>query len=111
VISTHADFHQHGFTSNGLCRRPARVGRRVPHCRGCGDSLSQCIRTEDEAEVLAAEAIEARMQRFVDRRERYDVPYKGIYRVHQRVRRTGARAASCSPATRRTSTIRSAPSA
>ncbi len=40
---------------------------------------------EDEAEVLAAEAVEARMQRFVARGERYDVPYKGIYRVHQRV--------------------------
>jgi len=35
--------------------------------------------------VLAAEAVEARMQRFVKRGERYDVPYKGIYRVHQRV--------------------------
>ena len=35
--------------------------------------------------MLAADAVEARMQRFVKRAERYEVPYKGIYRVHQRV--------------------------
>jgi 3-(3-hydroxy-phenyl)propionate hydroxylase len=29
--------------------------------------------------------VEARMQRFVARPRRYEVPYKGIYRVHQRV--------------------------
>jgi 3-(3-hydroxy-phenyl)propionate hydroxylase len=40
---------------------------------------------EDEDEVLADEAVEARMQRFMPRVERYEVPYKGIYRVHQRV--------------------------
>jgi 3-(3-hydroxy-phenyl)propionate hydroxylase len=40
---------------------------------------------EDEAEVLADEAIEARMQRFVPRAGRYEVSQTGIYRVHQRV--------------------------
>jgi hypothetical protein len=80
-------------------------------CRGCGASRSRCIRTKDEAEILAPEAVEARMQRFAKRAQPYDVPYKGIYRVHQRVAKDGARAASCSPATPRTSTIRSAPSA
>jgi len=35
--------------------------------------------------VLAAEAIEARMQRFLQRPQRYEVLQKGIYRVHQRV--------------------------
>ena len=38
-------------------------------------------------DVLAEEAVEARMQRFVRRAERYPVPHKGIYRVHQRVAR------------------------
>jgi 3-(3-hydroxy-phenyl)propionate hydroxylase len=40
---------------------------------------------EDEAEVLLEAAVEARMQRFVARPGRYEVPHKGIYRVHQRV--------------------------
>ena len=35
--------------------------------------------------MLADDAVEARMQRFVARPEPYDVPYAGIYRVHQRV--------------------------
>jgi len=35
--------------------------------------------------VLAAEAIEGRMQRFLARPQRYEVLQKGIYRVHQRV--------------------------
>jgi 3-(3-hydroxy-phenyl)propionate hydroxylase len=40
---------------------------------------------EDEQAVLADEAVEARLQRFAQRADRYEVPYRGIYRVHQRV--------------------------
>src|SRR3989449_8438381 len=40
---------------------------------------------EIEADVLADEAVEARMQRFVARPEPYGIPYASIYRVHQRV--------------------------
>jgi 3-(3-hydroxy-phenyl)propionate hydroxylase len=40
---------------------------------------------EEEAAVLDAGAIEARMQRFLPRPHRYGVLQKGIYKVHQRV--------------------------
>jgi 3-(3-hydroxy-phenyl)propionate hydroxylase len=43
---------------------------------------------EDEAAVLEEAAVEARMQRFVAQPGRYEVPHKGIYRVHQRVAKT-----------------------
>jgi 3-(3-hydroxy-phenyl)propionate hydroxylase len=42
---------------------------------------------ESEQAVLEDEAVEARMQRFLAREQPYEVPYKGIYRVHQRVAR------------------------
>jgi 3-(3-hydroxy-phenyl)propionate hydroxylase len=40
---------------------------------------------EDEAQVLADEAVQARLQRFVPHPGRYEVLQKGIYKVHQRV--------------------------
>jgi 3-(3-hydroxy-phenyl)propionate hydroxylase len=84
VISTHADFRQHGFTSNAYVADP-REWAAVFHMPGLWRMAFPVHPDEDEAEVLAPEAVEARMQRFVQRPERYDVPYKGIYRVHQRV--------------------------
>jgi 3-(3-hydroxy-phenyl)propionate hydroxylase len=38
--------------------------------------------------LLDAERIEGRMQRLVPRTQRYDIRYKSIYRVHQRVAKT-----------------------
>jgi len=38
--------------------------------------------------LLDAERIEGRMQRLVPRSQRYEIRYKSIYRVHQRVART-----------------------
>src|SRR6202035_2475308 len=38
--------------------------------------------------LLDAERIEDRMQRLVPRAQRYDIRYKSIYRVHQRVAKT-----------------------
>jgi 3-(3-hydroxy-phenyl)propionate hydroxylase len=84
VISTHADFREHGFTSNAYVADP-KEWAAVFHMPGLWRMAFPVHPEEDEAEVLAAEAVEARMQRFVKRRGRYDVPYKGIYRVHQRV--------------------------
>ncbi len=40
---------------------------------------------EAEADVLDAESVERRMQGFQPRAGRYDIAYKSIYRVHQRV--------------------------
>ena len=84
VISTLADFHQYGFTSNAYVADP-REWAAVFHMPGLWRMAFPVHPDEDEAEVLAAEAVEARMQRFVKRSGRYEVPYKGIYRVHQRV--------------------------
>jgi 3-(3-hydroxy-phenyl)propionate hydroxylase len=84
VISTHADFHQHGFTSNAYVADP-REWAAVFHMPGLWRLAFPVHPDEDETEVLAAEAVEARMQRFAQRSEPYAVPYKGIYRVHQRV--------------------------
>jgi 3-(3-hydroxy-phenyl)propionate hydroxylase len=86
VISTHADFHQQGFTSNAYVADP-KEWAAVFHMPGVWRLAFPVHPDEDEAEVLAAEAVEARMQRFAARPQRYDVPYKGIYRVHQRVAR------------------------
>ncbi|HEY5897969.1 MAG TPA: FAD-dependent monooxygenase [Burkholderiales bacterium] len=84
VISTHADFRQHGFTSNAYVADPQEWAA-VFHMPGLWRMAFPVHPHEDEAEVLEAEAVEARMQRFVARAERYEVPYKDIYKVHQRV--------------------------
>jgi len=84
VISTHADFHQHGFTSNAYVADP-REWAAVFHMPGLWRLAFPVHPDEDEAEILAPDAVEARMQRFAKRDQPYDVPYKGIYRVHQRV--------------------------
>jgi len=84
VISTHADFHQQGFTSNAYVADP-REWAAVFHMPGLWRLAFPVHPDEDEAEILAPGAVEARMQRFMKRAQPYDVPYKGIYRVHQRV--------------------------
>ena len=84
VISTPQDFHRHGFTSNAYVADP-KEWAAVFHMPGLWRLAFPVHPDEDEAEVLADEALEARMQRFLPRRERYEVLQKGIYRVHQRV--------------------------
>ena len=73
VISTLADFHQYGSTSNAYVADP-RECAAVFHVPGLWHMAFPAHPDEDEAEVLAPEAIEARMQRFVQRPGRYDVP-------------------------------------
>jgi len=89
VISTTEDFAAHGFTSNAYVADPKEWAAvfHMPH-----DSPTGLWRMafpvhpdEDEQAVLADEAVEARMQRFAPRADRYEIPYRGIYRVHQRV--------------------------
>jgi 3-(3-hydroxy-phenyl)propionate hydroxylase len=84
VISTPQDFAAHGFTSNAYVADP-REWAAVFHMPGLWRLAFPVHPDEDEAEVLAPEAIEARMQRFLPRPQRYEVLQKGIYRVHQRV--------------------------
>lgn len=89
VVSTIEDFAAHGFTSNAYVADPKEWAAvfHMPHDRpgGLWRMAFPVHPDEDEDAVLADEAVEARMQRFMPRLERYEVPYKGIYRVHQRV--------------------------
>ena len=84
VISTPHDFAAHGFTSNAYVADP-KEWAAVFHMPGLWRLAFPVHPEEDEAEVLAAEAIEARLQRFLPRPHRYEVLQKGIYKVHQRV--------------------------
>ena len=84
VIGTLADFAPHGFTSNAYVADP-REWAAVFHMPGLWRLAFPVHEEEDEAEVLMEAAVEERMQRFVARPGRYEVPHKGIYRVHQRV--------------------------
>jgi 3-(3-hydroxy-phenyl)propionate hydroxylase len=84
VIGTHADFRADGFTSNAYVADP-KEWAAVFHMPGLWRLAFPVHPDEDEAAVMASEAVEARMQRFVPRPQSYEVPHKGIYRVHQRV--------------------------
>ena len=84
VVGTLADFAPGGFTSNAYVADP-REWAAVFHMPGLWRLAFPVHPEEDEAEVLEPAAVEARMQRFVARPGRYEVPHKGIYRVHQRV--------------------------
>jgi len=84
VVGTLADFAPGGFTSNAYVADP-REWAAVFHMPGLWRLAFPVHPEEDEAEVLEPAAVEERMQRFVARPGRYEVPHKGIYRVHQRV--------------------------
>ena len=89
VIGTHADFAASGFTSNAYVADPKEWAAvfHMPGDRPGGFWRLAFPVHQDELEeqVLGDDAVEERMQRFVPRPQRYDVPHKGIYRVHQRV--------------------------
>lgn len=89
VVSTIEDFASHGFTSNAYVADPKEWAAvfHMPHDRpgGLWRMAFPVHPDEDEQVVLADDAVEERMQRFTERPDRYEVPYKGIYRVHQRV--------------------------
>jgi 3-(3-hydroxy-phenyl)propionate hydroxylase len=84
VVGTLADFKPHGFTSNAYVADP-REWAAVFHMPGLWRLAFPVHPEEDEAAVLEPAAVERRMQRFVARPGRYEVPHTGIYRVHQRV--------------------------
>jgi 3-(3-hydroxy-phenyl)propionate hydroxylase len=89
VISTLADFGALGFTPSAYVADPRQWAAmfQMPHDRPGGLwRLAFPVHPEDgEDAVLADDAVEARMQRFLPRAGRYPVTQTGIYRVHQRV--------------------------
>jgi 3-(3-hydroxy-phenyl)propionate hydroxylase len=89
VVSTTFDFGQRGYTSNAYVADPEQWAA-VFHMPDAGPpglwrmAFPVPIDEADE-ETLAPDAVERRMQYFYPRPERYEVRYKSIYRVHQRV--------------------------
>jgi 3-(3-hydroxy-phenyl)propionate hydroxylase len=89
VVSTPYDFAQHGFAMNAYVADPIEWAAvfKVPDVGPPG--LWRSVFPDDaelpDDDLLDAEAVERRMQGLVPRRERYEIRYKSIYRVHQRV--------------------------
>jgi 3-(3-hydroxy-phenyl)propionate hydroxylase len=91
VVSTNYDLARHGFTPNAYVADPEQWAAvfKMPDEHGTGLWRVAFPVPPDEADevTLAAAEVERRMQYFVPRPDSYDVRYKGIYRVHQRVAR------------------------
>jgi 3-(3-hydroxy-phenyl)propionate hydroxylase len=89
VVSTPHDFAQHGFAMNAYIADPAEWAAvfKVPDLGPPG--LWRAVFPSDpdlsDDELLDAEAVERKLQDLVPRGARYDIRYKSIYRVHQRV--------------------------
>lgn len=89
VVSTPYDLALHGFTPNAYVSDPVEWAAvfKMPDAGppGLWRVAFPSAVDEPEAAILDADAVEARMQRFLPRTGRYDIRYKSIYRVHQRV--------------------------
>jgi len=89
VASTPYDLALHGFTPNAYVSDPVEWAAifKMPH-EGPPGLWRVLVPTDPEQseEALLEEAhVEARLQRFLPRTERYEVTYKSTYKVHQRV--------------------------
>jgi 3-(3-hydroxy-phenyl)propionate hydroxylase len=89
VVSTTYDLAAHGFASNAYVADPDEwvalfkmPGEGPP---GLWRLAFPTNPDEPDESLLAVDAIEDRLQRFLPRPERYPVMYKSFYRVHQRV--------------------------
>ena len=89
VVSTSYDLARHGFTPNAYVADPVEWAAvfKMPHDGppGLWRVAFPSGADEAEADVLDAGSVERRMQGFQPRDGRYDIAYKSIYRVHQRV--------------------------
>jgi 3-(3-hydroxy-phenyl)propionate hydroxylase len=89
VASTTYDYAPHGFTLNAYLADPEEWAAifKMPDegPPGIWRVIFPVPPEEEEAVTLSEEMVERRMQRFLPRKERYQIKYKSIYRVHQRV--------------------------
>jgi 3-(3-hydroxy-phenyl)propionate hydroxylase len=89
VVSTPYDLARHGYTPNAYVADPVEWAAvfKMPHegPPGLWRIAFPSSPDEPEADVLDGEGVERRMQGFQPRDGRYDIAYKSIYRVHQRV--------------------------
>jgi 3-(3-hydroxy-phenyl)propionate hydroxylase len=92
VVSTEYDLAPHGFTGNAYVADPDEWVAlfKMPHLGppGLWRLVFPAAPSLSEDEILSADFVEARMQGFLARPERYAIAYKSIYRVHQRVAST-----------------------
>jgi 3-(3-hydroxy-phenyl)propionate hydroxylase len=89
VASTTYDYAPHGYTLNAYLADPEEWAAlfKMPDDGppGIWRVIFPVPTEEEEAVTLSEEMVERRMQRFLPRKERYQIKYKSIYRVHQRV--------------------------
>ena len=89
VASTTYDYALHGYTLNAYLADPEEWAAlfKMPDegPPGIWRVIFPVPPEEEEAITLSDEMVERRMQRFLPRKERYQIKYKSIYRVHQRV--------------------------
>lgn len=89
VASITEDLSRHGYTGNAYIADPDEWAAIfiMPHLGPPG--IWRVVFPVDaalpEETVLSDEFVEARLQGFLPRARPFDVPYKSIYRVHQRV--------------------------
>ncbi|HKW37960.1 MAG TPA: FAD-dependent monooxygenase [Burkholderiales bacterium] len=89
VASTTYDYAPHGYALNAYLADPEEWAAlfKMPDegPPGIWRVIFPVPPDEEEAITLSEEMVERRMQRFLPRKERYQIKYKSIYRVHQRV--------------------------
>jgi 3-(3-hydroxy-phenyl)propionate hydroxylase len=89
VASTTYDYAPHGYALNAYLADPEEWAAlfKMPDegPPGIWRVIFPVPTEEEEAVTLSEEMVERRMQRFLARKERYQIKYKSIYRVHQRV--------------------------
>jgi len=91
VVSTPYDFAQHGFAMNVYVADPVEWVALFKMPEAGPPGLWRIVfptADRDDAATLAADNVERKMQGFIARRAPYDVRYKSVYRVHQRVCKT-----------------------
>ena len=91
VISIAYDLEQHGFALNTYIADPEEWAGlfKVPHDGAAGLwRIGFPVReAESDAAALSESGVQARLRRLLPWRDSYEVAYKSIYRVHQRVAR------------------------
>lgn len=89
VVSTSYDLARHGYTPNAYVADPVEWAAvfKMPHDGPPGLWRVAFPSSPDESEedVLDGKRVERRMQGFQPKPGAYDIAYKSIYRVHQRV--------------------------
>ncbi|MBC2770121.1 FAD-dependent oxidoreductase [Pusillimonas minor] len=89
VFATTFDLKKHGFTGNAYIADPDEWAAIFvqPHDGPPGIyRIAFPIKPEqDEAEVLSDDYVQSRIQGFLSPDQTYEIPYRSVYRVHQRV--------------------------